>query len=128
MEERERYSLATTSAEAMYNIWELQYQQEEPNLNSMMHRLKDLSSYSLTHAEIMDQREGAELLALAMFFGATSDPGFHNNQERLKLLSEEAVEYQGRAENIEEEVANRRASKKSKPKNNNAILSQMQLL
>jgi hypothetical protein len=32
-------------------------------------RLKDLSAYSLTHAEIMQQREGVELLALGMFFG-----------------------------------------------------------
>jgi hypothetical protein len=39
--------------------------------------------------EMMDQREGAELLALGMFFGITSDPRFQQNQERLKMLSDE---------------------------------------
>ncbi|MEJ2557171.1 MAG: hypothetical protein P8186_13265 [Anaerolineae bacterium] len=38
---------------------------------------------------MMDQREGAELLALGMFFGITSDPRFQQNQERLKMLSDE---------------------------------------
>jgi hypothetical protein len=42
----------------------------------MMRRLKDLSAYSLTHAEIMDQREGVELLALARVFGMSTDPQF----------------------------------------------------
>ena len=110
MHEREQYSLATVAAEAMYNLWELENQQEELNLGRMMRRLKDLSAYSLTHAEIMDQREGVELLALAMFFGATSDPRFHNNQERLSLLSEETFAYLGRAEVIEQEVARRKVT------------------
>ena len=48
-----------------------------------MRRLKDLTAYSLTHAEIMVQREGVELLALAMFFGAASEPLFHKNQKLL---------------------------------------------
>ena len=108
MHERKQYALAIIGAEAMYNLWELENQQEELNLEGMMRRLKDLSTYSLTHAEIMDQREGVELLALAMFFGATSDPRFHNNQERLSLLSEQAFAYQGRAEVIEQEVARRK--------------------
>jgi hypothetical protein len=82
MHERERYHLATITAETMYNLWELSHQQEELNLDQMMRRLKDLSAYSLTHAEIMDQREGVELLALARFFGMSSDPRFQGNQER----------------------------------------------
>jgi len=82
MHERERYHLATTAAETMCALWELSHQQEELDLDQMMRRLKDLSAYSLTHAEIMDQREGVELLALARFFGMSSDPRFQGNQER----------------------------------------------
>jgi len=108
MREREQYSLATIAAETMYNLWELESQQEELNLDGMMWRLKDLSAYSLTHAEILDQREGVEQLALAMFFGATSDPRFHENQERLSLLSEETIAYQGRAEIVEQQGAQRK--------------------
>ena len=63
----------------------------------------------MTHAEIMDQREGVELLALGIFFGATSDPRFHKNQERLSFLSEQTVAYQGQAKTIEQEVARRKA-------------------
>jgi hypothetical protein len=46
-------------------------------------------AYSLTHADIVDQREGAKLLALGMFIGMTGDARFHRNQERLKMLTEE---------------------------------------
>lgn len=56
----------------------------------------------------MDQREGVELQALAMLFGATSDPALHCKQERLQLLSEETVAYDGQAEVIEQEVARRK--------------------
>jgi hypothetical protein len=111
MRERERYQLAIIGAETIYNLWELEYQQGELDLDRMVRRLKDLSAYSLTHAEIMDQREGVELLALSMFFGATSDPRFHRNQERLGLLSEEAIAYQGRGETIEREIAERERQK-----------------
>ena len=79
MHERERYQLTTTAAEAMCFLWELGHQQRELDLGQMMHRMKDLSAYSLTHAEIMDQREGVELLALARFFGMSSDPRFQGN-------------------------------------------------
>ena len=82
MHQRERYHLATTAAEAMCHLWELSYQHRELDLDRMMRRMKDLSAYSLTHAEIMDQREGVELLALARFFGMSSDPRFQGNQER----------------------------------------------
>ena len=115
MREREQYSLAITAAEATYNLWELENQRGELNLDEMMRRLKDLSAYSLTHAEIMDQREGVELLALAMFFGATSDPEFHKNQERFTLLSEETLAYQGRAETVAQEVAERKNQKRKPP-------------
>jgi len=107
MHEQERYTLATTAAEAMYHLWELEYQQGHPVVDQMMRRLKDLSAYSLTHAEIMDLREGPELLALGMFFGMTSNPTFHQNQERLNLLSDETIAYPGRAEVIEQEIAHR---------------------
>jgi hypothetical protein len=98
MQERERYHLATIAAETMCNLWELDYCQENLDLDRMMCRLKDLSAYSLTHAEIMDQREGVEILALARFFGMSSDPQFQENQERLRLLSDESLAYSGRAE------------------------------
>ena len=114
MGERERYVLASTTAETMYYLWELEYQQEGLDPDAMMRRLKDLSAYSLTHAEIMEQREGVELLAIAMFFGATSNPAFHRNQERLRLLSEETVAYEGRAKTIEQEVAGRKATRSAK--------------
>ena len=110
MHEREHYALAIIAAEAIYNLWELENQQGALNLGGMMRRLKDLSAYSLTHAEIMDLREGVELLALAMFFGATGDPRFRRNQERFSLLSEETFAYLGRAEVIEQEVARRKAT------------------
>ena len=87
----------------------------ELDLDAMVRRLKDLSAYSLTHAEIMDQREGVELLALGKFFGMTSDSRFHQNQERLKMLTEEAFIYEGQAEIIEQEVAARRARGSSFP-------------
>ena len=66
MRERERYPLATIAAETMYNLLELEVQQEAPDLDAMMRRLKDLSAYSLTHTEIMDQREGIELLPISL--------------------------------------------------------------
>jgi len=109
MREQERYRLATTAAEAMYQLRELEHQQGRLDVDRMMRRLKDLSAYSLTHAEIMDLREGPELLALAMFFGITSDPAFHHNQERLGLLSEDTIAYSGNAEAVEQQVARRQA-------------------
>jgi hypothetical protein len=111
MQEREHYHLAIITAEATYNLWELEHQQEDFDLDEMMRRLKDLTAYSLTHAEILDQREGVELLALAMYFGTTSNPRFHKNQERLGLLSEEALTYQGQVEIIEQEVKQRKTKK-----------------
>jgi hypothetical protein len=124
MQERDHYHLATIGAETMYNLWELENRQGELDLDGMMRRLKDLSAYSLTHAEIMDQREGVELLALAMFFGMTSDPTFHINRERIGLLSEETLAYQGRAEVIEQEVAQRKAGASRQEKGSSAKPSQ----
>jgi len=93
-----------------------------------MRRLKDLSAYSLLHAEILDQREGVELLALAKLFGATTDPRFRQNQTRLTLLSEETVAYQGQAEVIEQEVAARKASRSSQKPGSDAKALQPHLL
>lgn len=104
MVEREQHNLARTAAETMYNLWELQAQREDPDLDAMMCRLKDLSAYSLTHAEILNQRQGVEMLALAMFFGMTSNSQYRDNQKRLQQLSKETVAYQGRAEIIEQEL------------------------
>jgi hypothetical protein len=132
MQERERYYLATIAAETMCNLWELGDQQGDLDLDQMMRRLKDLSAYSLTHAEIMDQREGVEILALARFFGMSSDPQFQENQERLRLLSDESLAYPGQAEVVEQEVAWRKASarrqEKGQRKDSSAKPLQPQLL
>jgi len=112
MGERERYVLASTAAETMYYLWELQYQQEGRDLDAMMRRLKDLSAYSLTHAEIMWQREIVELLALGMFFGMSSNSALRKNQERLRLLSDEIYNYKGQAKIVEQQIAQRKDSRK----------------
>lgn len=68
MQEREPLNIATIAAETMVNLWELEQSQTgQINLDNMMRHPKDLSAYSLTHAEILEQREGVELLALGMF-------------------------------------------------------------
>ena len=109
MREREPFSFAIIAAETMYNLWEMEYAQTgEMNLDSMMRRLKDLSAYSLTHAEILEQREGVELFALGMFFGASSNPAYQKNQSRLQQLSPETIDYQGEAEQIEKEIVLRK--------------------
>ena len=127
MGERFRYELAIGTAEVMYSLLEAEYHQGERDLDTMMRRLKDLSAYSLTHAEIMSQREGPELLALAMFFGATSDPRYHKNQERLALIASETLDYQGLSQAIEEEVVRRKGKRSHRGKDSNAKQSQQRL-
>jgi len=127
MGERFRYELAIGTAEVMYSLLEAEYHQGERDLDTMMRRLKDLSAYSLTHAEIMSQREGPELLALAMFFGATSDSLYHKNQERLALLESETLDYQGLSQVIEEEVVVRKKGKTTSGKVSDAKQSQQRL-
>ena len=126
--ERHRYELATLASEVMYALLEAGYQQGEHDLDTVMRRLKDLSAYSLLHAEILEQREGVELLALAKLFGATSDPRFHQNQTRLALLSEETVAYQGQAEVIEQEVSARKAPRRGQKPRSDAKALQPHLL
>jgi hypothetical protein len=105
------YELANSFAEIMMAVLEAEYQRGERDLDATMRRLKDLSAYSLTHAEIMDQREGVELLALGMFFGMTSNPRLHyKNQERLVLLAEETINYNGQSENVGREIALRKSA------------------
>jgi hypothetical protein len=128
MGERDRYGLARTAAETMVNLWELEGQRANPDLDGMMRRLKDLSAYSLTHAEIMEQREVVELLALGMFFGATSDPRYRGNQERLQSLSQETVDYQGRPEVVEAQIAERKKGKPAKDERGGPGPRQMPLL
>jgi hypothetical protein len=114
MRERAQYDAAMGMAEIMNVVLEANYQSGEANLEAMIMRLKDLSAYSLTHAEIMQQREGVELLALGMFFGMTSNQALREkNQSRLSLLSDEALAYQGQAEVVEEQVAQRKKAQAS---------------
>ena len=127
MGERFHYELTISTAEAMYSLMEVEYNRGERELDTMMRRLKDLSAYSLTHAEIMSQREGPELLALAMFFGATSDSLYHKNQERLALLESETLDYQGLSQVIEEEVVRRKGKRSHRGKDSNAKQSQQRL-
>jgi hypothetical protein len=108
MGERRRYETTSNFAEMMLFIFEAEYQRGERDLDGMMRRLKDLSAYSLTHAEIMDQREGVELLALGMFFGASSQKRYLGNQARLYELSEDTIVYEGNAEAVVQEVAERK--------------------
>jgi len=117
MKERAHWELADTFSEMMYILLETDYREGKLDLDSGMKRLKDLSAYSLTHAEIMVQREGVELLALAKFFGLIGESRFHKNRERLYLLSEETFAYQGQAEKIEREIKERgkRTPPKAKP-------------
>ena len=127
MGERFHYELTISTAEAMYSLMEVEYNRGERELDTMMRRLKDLSAYSLTHAEIMSQREGPELLALAMFFGATSDSLYHKNQERLALLESETLDYHGLSQVIEEEVVVRKKGKTTSGKVSDAKQSQQRL-
>lgn len=128
MQEQERYALATTAAETRVLLWELEDQQGACNLDAMMRRLKDLAAYSLSHAEILYQREGVELLALALFFGTTSNPRFYPNQQRLAQLAPDSYVYPGQAEHIEREIALRRPRTQMSPDNDHTGLHQLQLL
>lgn len=58
MREQFRYEMASSFAELMLMVMESEFQQGKRDLDAMMRRLKDLSAYSLTHAEILDQSEG----------------------------------------------------------------------
>lgn len=110
------WEIANAAAETMLIILEAEYQEGQIDLDAKMRRLRDLSAYSLTHAEILTQREGPELLALGRFFGMSSNSQHQSNQERLYLLSSESHFYQGQSENIEQEVkARKRTTKHNKP-------------
>jgi hypothetical protein len=58
MRERERHSMVITAAETMHQLWELESHAQELDLDNVVRRLKDLSAYSVTRAEIIDQRGG----------------------------------------------------------------------
>lgn len=124
MPERERfhYELAVASAITMHTIMEAEYQQGRRDMDASFRRLKDLSAYSLTHAEILYQQEGPELLALGMLFGMTDIPTLKANQERIQDLSPEVFEYRGRPEIIEKEVALRNEQRTPQKENNRSSL------
>ena len=100
MKEQEHWTLANDFSEMMCQLMEAEYREGKLDLDDKLKRLKDLAAYSLTHAEILTQREGVELLALGKLFGLTTEPRLHQNQERLRLLTQEAFDYQGQAEHI----------------------------
>lgn len=102
-------SMAFHAAETMCALWELDHSQKALNLDGMMLRLKDLSDFSLTHAEIMYLAEGPEMLALGMFFGMTGGARTEGNKARIRELSEETLAYQGRSENVERAIAARKS-------------------
>jgi hypothetical protein len=76
----------------------------------------------------MAQREMVELLALGMFFGATSDPAYHKNQARLGCLSEETANCQGRSEAVEKQIAARKKGISRNDEDEDLGPGQMQLL
>lgn len=116
MRERDHHDVADSFSEMMCFLMEGEYQKGEADLDSKMRRLKDLSAYSLAH-DITRQREGVELLALAKFFGLTSESRFQSNRRRLSLLTKRTIEYQGRPENVEQEIKERgrRTLSRSRP-------------
>ncbi|MFN2135543.1 MAG: hypothetical protein ACK2UK_06280 [Candidatus Promineifilaceae bacterium] len=112
MRERQPTDLLPIAAEAMAQLWELEHERRPLDLDAKMRRLKDLSAYSLSHAEILTRREGVELFALGMFFGMIGSPKQRRrNQGRLAQLRPETMDYQGRPETIEEEIAGRKRSR-----------------
>jgi hypothetical protein len=110
MTEQFRHQLSLMAAETMYMLWEAEHQRDARDLDVMMRRLKDLSAFSLINAEILDLQEGVELLAIAMFFGASSDERFQPNQERLRHISQETVVYQGDAQKVARKIRRRLSS------------------
>lgn len=102
-------SMAFHTAETMCALWELDRSQEGLDQDEMMRRLKDLSAFSLTHAEIMFIAEGPEMLALGMFFGMTGGARTEGNKARIRQLSEETLAYEGCAENVVQSIAARKA-------------------
>lgn len=113
MVERDHYDLTRMAAETMYNLLELQWQAGELDLDATMMRLKDLSAYSLSNADIQERRQGVELLALGMLFGMSSDTRYQGNQTRLQPLSEETMLYKGQAERIAEEIHEQARTRRS---------------
>ncbi len=130
MPERERfqYELAMASAITMHSIMELELQEGRRDMDASFRRLKDLSAYSLTHAEILYQREGPELLALGMLFGMTDVRHLKVNQVRLQDLSPEALEYVGRPEIVKHKVAKRKERVSSQRENKPVSPLQRRLL
>ena len=96
------YPEANMAAATMCLLLELQI--DTLDLDEKFRRLKDLSAYSLTHADILVRREGVELMALGRFFGIGAD---HTNQARLVGLSEDALAYPGSADTIAQQIAQR---------------------
>jgi len=113
MVEREHYDLARMAAETMYNLLELQWQMGELDLDATMMRLKDLSAYSLSNADIQERRQGVELLALGMLFGMSSEPRYQENQARLHTLTEETIDYEGQAGRVVEEIKEQATPRRS---------------
>ena len=96
------YQEANMAAATMCLLLELQI--DTLDLDAKFRRMKDLSAYSLTHADIVVRREGVELMALGRFFGVGAN---HENQARLRRLSEDALAYPGSAENVILQIAKR---------------------
>jgi len=113
----------------MHLVIEEEYRNGQRDVDQMMRRLKDLSAYSLLHAEILTQQEGPELLALGMFFGMTSNKELRRrNEGRLQLISEETAAYQGRSELVEQQVAARKDRRAGQKKRETPQARQRRLL
>ena len=129
MGERAHTELAFSFAEVMHLVIEEEYRCGRRDVDEMMRRLKDLSAYSLLHAEILTQREGVELLALSMFFGMTSNLEMrHCNGGRLQQISQETAAYQGCSELVEEQIAARKGLRARQKKRETPQARQRRLL
>lgn len=61
-ETQEHWKLADSLSEMMYALLDAEYRERRLDLGSSMRKLKDLSAFSLPHAEVKAQREAVELL------------------------------------------------------------------
>lgn len=78
----------------------------------MFRRLKDLCAYALEHADVLDRRQGLELIALSRFYGmgflGDVDQNSDLFMERRRKVPEDAYAYEGDRQAIIEEIKQRR--------------------
>lgn len=114
--EQARYQHAMIAAETMCGLYELQILSGEIDLDAKLKRLKDLGEYALENADILDRREGVEMLAIAMLFGMSSNSAYAKNYTRLSEVSAETLSYKGDGDTIKKQIKRREAKAKQREK------------